>query len=197
MSGICVPELEGGPSQIHVLQKVWLSEVVVPKQPGCARPRSVVARLPRRCGKRTFVGMPDWRERAQARTRFAGGRRCEVGGFEGSSKRLSGLWSGFEHGGSPFSSRRRPSDHPTSFTPHQPAAATHARRHGHAWHARGDAARLYPVRSELRCRSSSGRRTRRQRRISAASRFPPGREWRAATPTINCFSGPRCASSSR
>jgi len=56
----------------------------------------------------------------------------EVGAFEGSSERLSGIWSGFEHGGSAFSSRRRPSGHPTSFTAHQPAAATHARRHGHA-----------------------------------------------------------------
>src|ERR1700733_11837107 len=56
----------------------------------------------------------------------------EVGAYEGGSERLSGIWSGFEHGGSPFSSRRRPSDHPTGFTAHKPAAAAHARRHGHA-----------------------------------------------------------------
>src|SRR5215472_3918987 len=56
----------------------------------------------------------------------------EVGAFEGFSETLSGIWSGFEHGGSPFSSRRRPSDHPSSFTARQPAAAAHARGHGYA-----------------------------------------------------------------
>jgi transposase-like protein len=34
------------------------------RENGSSRPRSVVARLPRRCRKRTFVGMPHWRERA-------------------------------------------------------------------------------------------------------------------------------------
>ncbi len=38
------------------------------------------------------------------------GAKYEVGAFEGGSEGLSGLWSAFEHGGSPFSSRRRPSN---------------------------------------------------------------------------------------
>ena len=39
------------------------------------------------------------------------------------SESLSGLWSALEHGGSPFSSRRRSSDYPASFATHQPAAS--------------------------------------------------------------------------
>jgi hypothetical protein len=76
--------------------------------------------------------------------------RGEVGAFERSSESYSGLWSALEHGGSPFSSRRRPSDHPASFTTHQPAARTDARRHGYARPTGRDAARLYPVHAELR-----------------------------------------------
>ena len=53
---------------------------------------------------------PAWRE----------GARGEVGGVEGSGERLSGLGSAFEHGGSPFSSRRRPRCQPCRF--HRPSA---------------------------------------------------------------------------
>lgn len=81
------------------------------------------------------VGFPPKHEPASREN--AGG---EVGAFLGSNERLSGIWSGFEHGGSPFSPRRRPSDHPNSFTAGQPAAPTHARGYSHARPAPGYAA---------------------------------------------------------
>src|SRR6516165_8866596 len=86
----------------------------------------------------------------QARTRFAGGRQERGQCVAGNSKRLRGLGSAFEHGGSPFSSRRSPDVPSASFTIRHSVAATDARRHGHARPAGRHAARLYPLRAELR-----------------------------------------------
>src|SRR5882672_11396818 len=88
---------------------------------------------------------------ARARTRSAGGvLGARSGAFIGSDERLRESGSGSEHEGSPFSSRGR-SDVPTTDPLiRQPAAPADARRHGHARPAGGDAARLYPLRPQLR-----------------------------------------------
>src|SRR4051812_39626705 len=67
----------------------------------------------------------------------------------------------------------------TSFCRCQPAAPTHARRHGHARLARGNAARLHPLRPELRGRPRPVARHR-DGRGRAPLPGPPSRDRRAA-----------------
>src|SRR5437879_6864193 len=86
-----------------------------------------------------------------ARTRSAGGvLGARLGAFIEGSERLSGSGSGSEHEGSSFSSRGRSDVRTIDSLVRQPAAPADARRHGHAWPAGRDAARLYPLRPQLR-----------------------------------------------